>query len=198
MQTLTRRIYKEGLKASALLQQQHKLMEFRRTLTSMPKYLPQHLPSAFANSSHWSKLAGATLVGCGIGQYYYGNQKDFYDYRFITDKDPDDLASFYGSESFMDLFCVIPLMGTLMMRGGYFDDEGTVHTTGLPGEMLVRFRSSRRCRLASKAGSNNWIRYSYRFPWCFPMRMTMMAPPSGSISAKDFEMCFWVSPVGIW
>jgi len=94
MQTLTRRIYKEGLKASALLQQQHKLMEFRRTLTSMPKYLPQHLPSAFANSSHWSKLAGATLVGCGIGQYYYGNQKDFYDYRFITDKDPDDLASF--------------------------------------------------------------------------------------------------------
>jgi len=58
-------------------------------------------------------------------------------YNSITDKDPDDLASFYGSESFMDLFCVIPLMGTLMMRGGYFDDEGTVHTTGLPGEMLV-------------------------------------------------------------
>jgi hypothetical protein len=28
-------------------------------------------------------------------------------------------------------------MGTLMMRGGYFDEDGTVHTTGLPGEMLV-------------------------------------------------------------
>lgn len=37
----------------------------------------------------------------------------------------------------MDIFCVMPFMGTLMMRGGYFDDEGTVHTTGLPGEMLV-------------------------------------------------------------
>merc|ERR1712176_1350459 len=24
-----------------------------------------------------------------------------------------------------------------MMRGGYFDDEGTVHTMGVPGEMLV-------------------------------------------------------------
>mmetsp|Transcript_13449 Transcript_13449/g.25313 ORF Transcript_13449/g.25313 Transcript_13449/m.25313 type:complete len:383 (-) Transcript_13449:192-1340(-) len=28
-------------------------------------------------------------------------------------------------------------MGTLMMRGGYFDEDGVVHTTGLPGEMLV-------------------------------------------------------------
>jgi hypothetical protein len=31
----------------------------------------------------------------------------------------------------------MPFMGTLMMRGGYFDEDGTVHTTGLPGEMLV-------------------------------------------------------------
>lgn len=37
----------------------------------------------------------------------------------------------------MDLYCVMPFMGTLMMRGGTFDDEGTVHTTGLPGEMQV-------------------------------------------------------------
>ena len=37
----------------------------------------------------------------------------------------------------MELFCVLPFVGTLMMRGGEFDDEGTVHTTGFPGEMLV-------------------------------------------------------------
>jgi hypothetical protein len=36
-----------------------------------------------------------------------------------------------------DIYCVMPFMGTLMMRGGYFDEDGTVHTTGLPGEMLV-------------------------------------------------------------
>jgi len=54
-----------------------------------------------------------------------------------VDCDPDDLAGFYGGEEFMELFCVLPFVGTLMMRGGEFDDEGTVHTTGLPGEMLV-------------------------------------------------------------
>ena len=52
-----------------------------------------------------------------------GIEKNFYEHRFLTDKDPDDLASFYGSEEFMDLFCVLPFMGTLMMRGGTFDDE---------------------------------------------------------------------------
>jgi hypothetical protein len=77
-----------------------------------------------------------------------GTTKDFYDYRWYMDPPSslpsgddddlaDDLADFYGSENFMDIFCVVPFMGTLMMRGGYFDEEGTVHTTGLPGEMLV-------------------------------------------------------------
>jgi hypothetical protein len=72
-----------------------------------------------------------------IGQYYYGYTEDFYDYRFVTDADPADLQDFYGSENFMDIYCVMPFMGTLMMRGGYFDDDGVVHTTGLPGEMQV-------------------------------------------------------------
>ena len=72
------------------------------------------------------------LVGCCIGQVAFGSDSDFYDYRFRTKKDPDDLASFYGGEEFMELFCVVPFMGTLMMRGGTFDDEGTVHTTGFP------------------------------------------------------------------
>ncbi|KAG7349261.1 hypothetical protein IV203_011858 [Nitzschia inconspicua] len=80
---------------------------------------------------------GVTAAACAVGQYYYGNEQDFFDYRFIVDADPDDLADFYGSENFMDIYCVMPFMGTLMMRGGYFDEDGTVHTTGLPGEMLV-------------------------------------------------------------
>ena len=38
----------------------------------------------------------------------------------------------------MELFCVIPLMGMLIMRGGHFDNESTVHTLSLTGkEMLV-------------------------------------------------------------
>ena len=46
-------------------------------------------------------LLGGVAVASAIGQYYYGDQPDFYDYRFICDKDPDDLADFYGSENFM-------------------------------------------------------------------------------------------------
>jgi len=70
-------------------------------------------------------------------QYYFGSKEHFYEYQFITDKDPDDLSSFYGSEDFMEIFCVMPFMGTLMMRGGEFDDVGDVHTTGFPGHMVV-------------------------------------------------------------
>eukprot|EP00522_Entomoneis_paludosa_P013744 CAMPEP_0172444010 /NCGR_PEP_ID=MMETSP1065-20121228/4163_1 /TAXON_ID=265537 /ORGANISM="Amphiprora paludosa, Strain CCMP125" /LENGTH=673 /DNA_ID=CAMNT_0013194427 /DNA_START=19 /DNA_END=2040 /DNA_ORIENTATION=+ len=135
----SQRLFKTG--ASVLTQSFQSLSAgARRSLVSAPRYLPsaKFLPSQLRSQKNLGyKVAGAAFVGCSVGQYYFGNQKDFYDYRFITEKDPDDLAGFYGSESFMDLFCVLPFMGTLMMRGGYFDDEGTVHTTGLPGEMLV-------------------------------------------------------------
>jgi hypothetical protein len=82
-------------------------------------------------------LLGGTVVGSIVGQYYFGHTDNFYDYRFVTDADPADLQDFYGSENFMDIYCVMPFMGTLMMRGGTFDDEGVVHTTGFPGEMQV-------------------------------------------------------------
>lgn len=96
--------------------------------------IPNH-----ARNDKLRALAFGVLVACGVGERLYGGyNENFYDYRFITTKDPDDLMAFYGGEEFMELFCVIPLMGTLIMRGGYFDDEGTVHTTGLTGkEMLV-------------------------------------------------------------
>ncbi len=37
----------------------------------------------------------------------------------------------------MELFCIFPFVGQIMMRGGEFDDEGTVHTMGIPGELQV-------------------------------------------------------------
>jgi len=83
-------------------------------------------------------LAGAgTLLSLSGLQYLYGSEKDFFEYRFITNKDIDDVASFYGGEEFMELFCVIPFMGTLMMRGADICDDGTIRTTGLPGTLTV-------------------------------------------------------------
>jgi len=94
---------------------------------------------AIENRNKLLRRAGWGLLGATVvGQWMVGGtQKDFYDYRFITKKNPDDLAGFYGGEEFMELFCVLPIVGVIMMRGGHFDDEGTVHSTGLPGELQV-------------------------------------------------------------
>lgn len=85
------------------------------------------------------QLATYGLIAALGAQSFFGSSSDFYEYRFVVkeDVDPDDLASFYGSESFMDIFCMFPLVGQFMMRGGTFDDNGVVHTFGFPGELLV-------------------------------------------------------------
>merc|ERR1712241_378885 len=85
------------------------------------------------------KVAVGGLIGALVAQSFFGSSSDFYEYRFILKRniDPDDLASFYGSEEFMEIFCILPIVGQIMMRGGYFDDDGVVHTMGVPGELLV-------------------------------------------------------------
>ena len=57
--------------------------------------------------------------------------------RMLQIKDPDDLASFYGGVEFIELFCILPFMGNLLVRGAEFDDEGNVTTTGFPGQMKI-------------------------------------------------------------
>ena len=76
--------------------------------------------------------AGVVTVGCVAGQTFFGSEEHFYDHRFVTEADPNALAEFYGNEDFMEIFCVFPFMVDFMMRSGYFDDNGHVHTFGLP------------------------------------------------------------------
>lgn len=89
------------------------------------------------NSAGVKVLALATSMAAA--QHFLGEKEEFFDHRFITDKHPDDLADFYGTEAFMDVFCVLPFMARFMMRGGEFDDEGHIHTFGLagPGNLVV-------------------------------------------------------------
>jgi hypothetical protein len=76
-----------------------------RTLVALsrtPEIWKNGLPRFKVTSSRrYLPWVGVTTVGIAIGQYYYGNEQNFYDYRFIVDADPDDLADFYGSENFM-------------------------------------------------------------------------------------------------
>jgi hypothetical protein len=128
------------------------------SMTSIPFRLraaSTHLPHL---AGHWLKqsqgsaplggnkrlfqIGGLALAGIAA-QHYLGNADDFFEYKFKTTKKPEDLCDFYGTEAFMDLFCVFPFMAQFMMRGGEFDEEGNIHTWGLTGpgalEVSIQF-----------------------------------------------------------
>jgi hypothetical protein len=90
-----------------------------------------------------------------------GSSNDFYDYRFKTNKSPDDLASFYGGEEFMELFCIFPFVGQIMMRNGEFDEEGNVHSPGFPGSLKVSMVFSE--DVNNETGKTDWFNKRERF-----------------------------------
>ena len=106
-------------------------------------------------------LAAAAITAGGLLHSATGSQADFFDYRFTTEKSPEDLATFYGGEEFMELFCVFPLVGQLMMRDGRFDDQGNVLTTGLPGTLRVSIVFSD--DVDEDTGDTTWFNKRERF-----------------------------------
>ena len=66
-------------------------------------------------------------------------------------------------------------MGTLMMRGSYFDDEGTVHSQGLPfGELLVSMVFSDSDEDGDGTEAGKWFNKRERFKnECFGGNFTM-------------------------
>ena len=87
-----------------------------------------------------------------------GSANDFYDYRFKSPKDADDLASFYGGEELMELFCIFPLVGQIMMRSATFDDTGGIKTQGFPGTMEVKMVFSD--DVNDETGETDWCKYN--------------------------------------
>ena len=111
-----------------------------------------------------------------------GSANDFYDYRFKSPKDADDLASFYGGEELMELYCVFPIVGQIMMRSATFDDTGGIKTQGFPGTMEVNMVFSD--DVNEDTGETDWCKlciysckyaHSYFFT-CF--NMTHLTPLS--------------------
>jgi len=84
------------------------------------------------------KLALIAMIGVQCYSNYQPEGTAFYDYRFIAKKDPDDIAGFYGGEELMELFCVLPIMTNIMLRGAVFDDVGNVTAVGAPGTMHIQ------------------------------------------------------------
>lgn len=104
---------------------------------------------AAASSSSSSKYANlktglqyflALGVPASVALQYFMQApvENFYRRSFVTNKSADDLAEFYGSDEMMHIFCVFPFVVSLLMESGYWDDDGTYHTFGLPlGKMHV-------------------------------------------------------------
>lgn len=90
-----------------------------------------------------------------------GSQNDFFDYRFTANKTAADLATFYGGEEFMELFCIFPFVGSLMMRNGTFDEKGNVLTQGLPGTLKVSMVFSEEAN--EETGDIEWFNKRERF-----------------------------------
>jgi hypothetical protein len=82
-------------------------------------------------------FGGITLGLCSTNQVVFGSGKDIYRRSFVTTKDPDALAEFYGGEGLMDVFCVFPFIHKFLMTTGWWDDNGGYHTYGLPFGSLV-------------------------------------------------------------
>ena len=81
-------------------------------------------------------LLGLGGLTCGI-QQFYGSDKKFFEYKFETKADPEELEDFYHNEDFMQIYCVFPFMQKIMMRGSSWDNDGICHTWGLAGHMEV-------------------------------------------------------------
>lgn len=99
--------------------------------------LTQFIPKD-SGTQRLAKFGGLGLAMVA-GQYYLGTAENIFDEKFVTYKKSEDLADFYGTEDFMEIFCVFPFMVNFMMRGAEFDDDGTIHAWGLlgPGELEV-------------------------------------------------------------
>merc|ERR1712151_535509 len=63
--------------------------------------------------------------------------------------------------SLWTFFCMLPIVGQIMMRGGYFDDDGVVHTYGFPGELLVSMAFTD--EMNEKTGTVDWFNKRERF-----------------------------------
>mmetsp|Transcript_326 Transcript_326/g.512 ORF Transcript_326/g.512 Transcript_326/m.512 type:complete len:156 (+) Transcript_326:149-616(+) len=103
-----------------------------RSSTTVASTAPR---SQFRNPNFVLGIGGGLLLA-GLHSAT-GSANDFYDYRFKSPKDADDLASFYGGEELMELYCVFPIVGQIMMRSATFDDTGGIKTQGFPGTMEV-------------------------------------------------------------
>jgi len=171
---LSTSLFKSSAKTSKLAALARQSQAQSRNLFSRPD--PEVLRSALEPlKTHWKPIVGGLAATTGIVHLIWGNEDNFYDKRFILECDPDDLADFYGSENFMDLYCILPFMGTLMMRGSYFDDEGTVHSQGLPfGELLVSMVFSDSDEDGDGTEPGKWFNKRERFKnECFGGKFTM-------------------------
>lgn len=118
-----------------------RLSRFRAAATPLARHMSTVAP---ARSTLRSKLTSPVVLGTAaatIGglQYWLGKGDDFFDFRFVTDKKPNDLAEFYGSEDFMEIFCIFPFVVEFMMKNGEFQADAvpgydqTVNTFGFGG-----------------------------------------------------------------
>jgi len=159
--------------------------------------LPQQAVK-YVNGNSNAKLMLGVAGGLSLAAVhsYTGSAIDFYDYRYESKQDPDDLASFYGGEELMELFCILPFVGQIMMRNGYFDDDGNVITQGFPGTMKVSMVFSDETN--ENTGQTDWFNKRERFRntlfgftlWDMVVNMGFRTKEDGTLECYHFGEYF--------
>jgi len=89
-----------------------------------------------------SKLGMATIGSTGIATFcslqYYAKISDFFEYSFVTRKDPDAIVDFYSTEDFLQILGVVPLGLHLILAGVEWDTKAE-NTMSVWNTMQISF-----------------------------------------------------------
>ena len=109
-------------------------------LSAAPLARRMSATAAPASSSGFMKRlatpSGFAAVGIGfygwlLLDWKFGEAEDFFDGRFITEKDPEALVDFYSAEELLKIIAILPIFFDFVMGGVEWDTEAPEEKTML-------------------------------------------------------------------
>jgi hypothetical protein len=91
----------------------------RRSMISRIAAVPRFL---LGTPAGWVTMSGAGL-GWAVMQHKFGCSDNFFEGRFVTDKDPDAVVDFYSAEELLKIIAIFPFAFDFVMAGVKWDTE---------------------------------------------------------------------------
>jgi len=117
---------------------------FARTFTTMRARMPTTVPAIFtkAKDAILSKTTAAFLGGALVATPVLTGE-DFFEHKFISAKNPDDIVDFYSTEDFLCILGVFPIALKFVLAGVEWDTERD-NTMSVHNAMEISFELTER------------------------------------------------------